>query len=150
MKYGRDVRGKTTHTIGIKELKRIESAWMHAFACLSGETLCPEAANAGVGAYLGYDVLVVLEWEIPALPEPLSDLLTDLVTVATLQLARGERSVDAIRRHVAEASDRLVDWSTANEDDQCAHMHWKDLTGLRILASLLHRNLKLEGTAVIP
>jgi len=134
---------------GIEEVRVLGARWFHAFACLSGDTLCRDAASAGAAAYLGYRVTVNVEWEVPQLPDELRLLLQDLVTVATLELALGQRSRDAIRRRVREASDRLVDWLDTHEE-AVEPIHWKDLTGLKALASLLHQKLELEGSAVLP
>lgn len=135
--------------IGVEQVRLIGARWFHAFACLSGGSLCRDAASSGAAAYLGYCVAVNVEWEVAPLPDELRVLLQDLVTVATLQLAQGERSRDAIRRRVREASDQLVDWLDINED-AVASIHWKELVGLKLLANILHRNLELEGHAVQP
>jgi hypothetical protein len=56
----RDDRGEPIPVLGAEQVKAIGDRWFHAFACLSGETLCREAAAAGAAAYLGYRVKVVV------------------------------------------------------------------------------------------
>lgn len=145
----RDELGEPVPIVGLEQVRLLGDRWFHAFACLSGQTLCRDAANAGAAAYLGYRVPVIVEWEVPQFPDELRVLLEDLVTAATLQLTLGQRSRDAIRRRVRDASDRLIDWLDRNEE-ALAMIHWKDLTGLQMLANLLHQKLELEGTAVLP
>jgi hypothetical protein len=145
----KDEAGQPVPIVGLEQVDAIGPRWFHAFACLSGETLCHDAAAARAGAYLGYRVTVVVEWDVPMLPEPARLLLEDLVTSATLQLAAGQRSRDAIRRQVRAVSDRLLDWLDTNEE-ACESVPWVELAGLQMLASLLHGKLELEGTAVVP
>ncbi|HSO00198.1 MAG TPA: hypothetical protein VLS89_18025 [Candidatus Nanopelagicales bacterium] len=145
----RDESGEPVPIVGIEQVRLLGDRWFHAFACLSGHTLCRDAANAGAGAYLGYRVAVTVEWDVPQLPDELRVLLEDLVTAATLELTLGQRSRSAIRRRVRDASDRLLDWLDSHEH-AVEMLHWKDLTGLQMLASLLHQRLELEGTAVLP
>jgi hypothetical protein len=126
---------------------RIGASWFHAFACMSGETLARDAASAGVSAYLGYRVKVILEWEPERLPAELLVLLQDLVTEATLSLAGGERSPDTIRRRVRTASDRLLEWMDTNEE-ATGSLAWTVNAGLQMLANLLHKDLVLEGAEI--
>ena len=134
---------------GAEHVQVLGNRWFHAFACLSGHTLCRDAAKAGAAAYLGYCQTVNVTWEVGQLPDELRALLEDLVTTATLQLASGERSRDAIRRRVRDASDLLLVWLDTNEE-ACDRIPWIELTGLQILASMLHQKLELEGSAVLP
>ena len=144
-----DESGEPILLVAAENVGLLGDRWFHAFACLSGDTLCRDAANAGAAAYLGYRVSVIVEWEVTQLPDELRALLEDLVTVATLQLAVGQRSRSAIRRRVREASDRLIDWLDMNEE-AVQSIHWRDLTGLNMLANLLHQKLEFEGNAVLP
>ncbi len=134
--------------LGIDQIALLGPRWFHAFACLSGNSLCKHAANAGASAYLGYCVKVNVTWDPDELPEELRQLLEELVTVATLRLASGERSRTTIRRHVKEVSDRLIDWVDMNEE-ACLSIKWIDLTALHMLANQLHDKLELEGVAVL-
>lgn len=133
----------------ITHLPSVGQRWFHAFACLSGNALSKAAPQAGVGAYLGYSIKVVVEWEPNALPEDLRLLLENLITVATLLLARGERARGVIRKSVKNASDELLEWLDEHEEN-VRHIHWKDLTGLKMLAFGLHQSLELEGLDVLP
>ncbi|WAS91910.1 hypothetical protein [Nannocystis punicea] len=134
--------------VGVEEVRFLRDRWFHAFACLSGDTLCHDAAEAGAAAYLGYKTIVNVHWEVLRLPEALSERLEVLVTVATLQLAHGERSRRAIRSSVRQASLRLIEWLDMNEE-ACSSIPWYELTGLKVLAVTLHRDLELEGIAVL-
>lgn len=145
----RDQSGAPVSLFGLQNVGRLGARWFHAFACLSGDTLCRDAARAGAAAYLGYRVPVVVEWEVSRLPDELLALLEDLVTVATILLASGQRAREVIRRRVRDASDRLLEWLDTNEEAS-APIAWIELTGLQMLANLLHRKLELEGTAVLP
>lgn len=147
--HGRD-HCLTRHGVvlmGPEDVGAIKARWFHAFACLSGRMLSRDAARAGAGAYLGYKELVNVHWEISPLPTALRELLGELVTAATLQLAGGERSRSAIRARVREASIRLTDWLDMNEE-ACFEIPWYHLAGLKVLAIVLHRDLELEGSAV--
>jgi hypothetical protein len=135
--------------LGIEQIALLGPRWFHAFACLSGNSLCKHAANAGVAAYLGYNVKVNVTWDPSELPEELRQLLQELVTVATTCLASGERSRSTIRRRVKEVSDRLIDWVDRNEE-ACQPINWIDLTALYMLANQLHEKLELQGVAVVP
>lgn len=146
--FRRDDAGQPIPLIGLEQIRSVGARWFHAFACWSGQILGLDAASAGVGAYLGYQVAVNLHWEVSDLPDPLHTLLTELVTAATLDLARGERSRDRIRTRVRTTSDRLLDWLD-NNPDACASIPWIELTGLHVLATLLHRDLVLEGVDVL-
>ena len=145
----RDDAGAPVPLVGVEHVHLFGDRWFHAFACLSGHTLCQDAAKAGAAAYLGYRVTVNVSWDVPPLPGALRALLQELVTVATLQLAKGERSRGGIRRRVREVSDRLLDWMDMHVDE-CSSIHWGDLAALQVLASLLHQKLELEGAAVLP
>jgi hypothetical protein len=147
--YRRDAAGEPIPLFGSTHLARLGARWFHAFACRSGLTLCRDAASAGAAAYLGYCVEVVVEWEVSRLPPELIALLEDLVTVATLLLASGERSRVALRRRVRDASDRLLEWLDTNEEASRS-VHLNELMGLHMLANQLHETLALEGTAVLP
>lgn len=144
----RDAERRPVPLVGINQLGLLKDRWFHAFACLSGDSLCHEAAHAGAAAYLGYRVTVILEWEESSLPEALRDVLATLVTVATLQLAHGDRSRASIRRRVRAASDQLVEWLEVHAE-ACAALHWWEVAGLYALASLLHREMVLEGRTVL-
>jgi|GEM_PF-3263343 len=135
--------------VGLEQITLLGPRWFHAFACLSGTSLCTHAANAGVSAYLGYCVKVNVTWDPAILPEELRQLLEELVTAATLQLVSGERSRVAIRRQVRHISDRLLDWVDTNEG-ACKSIPWIELTALQMLANQLHQKLELEGVAVLP
>lgn len=141
--------GEPVPLVGSAQISLLGARWFHAFACLSGVSLCPAAANAGASAYLGYRVQVVVEWDIQNLPEELVRLLEELVTVATLALAEGYRSRDTIRRKVRDVSDRFLDWMDVNAD-ACSSLPWIQNAGLQKLANLLHQDLVLEGVAVVP
>lgn len=122
--------------IGRSQLDQLTARWFHAFACLSGQTLCRAAAETGAAAYLGYVDAVNVEWNASLLPHDLRVLLADLVTVATLQLATGERSRDALRRRVRAAADRLIDRLCAYDDavyDGAAALPLADRMGLQAL-----------------
>lgn len=114
-----------------------------AFACLSGKELAVEAAAAGVPAYLGYCEKVSVEWTVEHLPAELEALLVELVTLASLRVALGERSRLALRRAVKRASDRVLEYFEDHTLD-----NWVDQTGLLMLATTLHRDLVFEGAAV--
>ncbi len=145
----RDARRRPVPILDAEGVHLIGDRWFHAFACLSGHTLCHDAARANVGAYLGYRVTVNVTWELDAWPDELVPLLDDLVTVATLEVARGERSRGALRHRVRAASDRMVEWLDLH-DDACAAIPWIDIAGLHQLASLLHMQMEFEGAAVVP
>lgn len=133
--------------LGREQVHRLGARWFHAFACLSGDTLCQDALEGGAAAYLGYRVRVILDWDPTRLPDELRERLIALITAATLQLVDGVRSTDAIRRHVRAASDRLVEWMIDHEDAALT-MDSQDWMGLHALASLLERQLVLKGVAV--
>lgn len=145
----KDEANEPVPIVGVDQVRGIGARWFHAFACLSGETLCHDAAAAGAAAYLGYSVVVVVEWDVPPLPDELRVLLEDLVTIATLQLAAGQRSRNTIRRQVREASNQILEWLDLNEEEACAEINWPELTGLKMLANLLHQKLVLEGSSVV-
>lgn len=143
----RDASGRPVPLVGPEQLGLLRDRWFHAFACLSGDSLCHDAAHAGAAAYLGYAVPVVVEWEDASLPDELRVLLERLVTAATLQLAHGERSRSRIRELVRAASDELVAWLEVH-DEAYVSLDLRQILGLYALASLLHRELVLEGRAV--
>jgi hypothetical protein len=129
-------------------VRLIGARWFHAFACLTGMTLCHDAADASVAAYLGYHDAVIVEWDIPELPDELRALLAELVTTATLQLASGERSQSTIYRHVRDASNRLIDWYDQHQDD--LSISERAIVGLHAFANQLYKRLVLKGTATTP
>lgn len=133
--------------LGRENVRLLRGRWLHAFACLSGDTLCYDAADAGASAYLGYRVPVIVEWDVSSLPEELCALLEALVTAATLELACGERSRRTLRARVRAASERLTEWLDLHVETY-ASLSLATIMGLYTLASLLHRELVLEGAAV--
>lgn len=145
----RDERRRPVSILDAASVHLIGDRWFHAFACLSGHTLCHDAARANVGAYLGYRVTVNVTWELASLPDELVPLIEELVTVTTLEIARGERSRSALRRRVRAVSDRMVEWLDVH-DEACATIPWIDIAGLYQLANLLHMQLEFEGVAVLP
>ncbi|MCA9682545.1 MAG: hypothetical protein KC457_10150, partial [Myxococcales bacterium] len=115
-----------------------------AFACLSGNTLAFDALNLDVAAYLGYNIAVNLEWDPSVLPPEVAATLRDLVTTATVMLARGERSRSAIGRAVREAANRLLEAANAHR----GQLELREHMGLAALANLLHQDMQLQGTEV--
>lgn len=144
----RDATGTPVAILESQDVGRIGARWFHAFACLSGQSLGNAAAQAGAAAYLGYNVLLIVEWDVPELPPELESILGKLATTASALLARGERSRTQIRRQIRDVSEELLGWL---EDHAGAfslplgtHM------GLHQLANILHQKLELHGTAVLP
>lgn len=145
----KDSAGEPVALLDVEGARRIGPRWFHAFACWSGVTLGPEAAKSGAAAYLGYRVPVVVEWDIEDIPAELGRLLQELVTVATLALAAGQRSRSAIRREARAISDRVLEWMDVHWEE-CASMPWIQNAGIQKLANLLHVDLMLEGSSVVP
>ena len=141
-------RVKGEPLLGPEQVVLLKDRWLHAFACLSGHSLCHDAAHAGAAAFLGYRVTVVLEWEESTLPDALRDLLATLVTVATLQLAHGEYSRKVILGRVRAASDQLVDWLDVHSEVYPL-LEWWHIAGMHTLASLLYVYLEIQGSAVL-
>lgn len=133
----------------IHHLLSLGPRWFHAFACLSGKTLSEEALQAGAAVYVGYSMELAVEWDPERLPQELRDLLHQLVVVATIELARGQRSRRSLRVGVRNASERLLDWLDTHESD-CAQIPWYELCGLQMLANRLHQNLEAGGIAIVP
>ncbi len=133
--------------VGGDQARLIGERWFHAFACLSGRELSKAAAAAGVAAYLGYREVVVVEWEVDRLPDEARALLAELVTTATLLLARGERSRDTLRRGVRDISNRVIEWASNHADPL---FPWQELWGIQEIAVRLHRDLVFEGATVLP
>ncbi|NJK32238.1 MAG: hypothetical protein HC927_07425 [Deltaproteobacteria bacterium] len=64
--------GRPIALVDADDVSLIGDRWMHAFACLSGNTLCFHAADAGIAAYFGLASFAVnVEWEISGSPEQL-------------------------------------------------------------------------------
>lgn len=98
-----------------------------------------------MSAYLGYDWPVTVEFEPEALPDDLRALLSDLVTEATVLLARGERDAAMIRARVRRASNRLCAWLTESEH---LEIPWHAHAALSLLAHTLHARMELRGVDV--
>jgi len=137
-----------THSLGA-----IGPRWFHAFACLSGNGLAVTAPREKVGAYAGYNVKVVVEFTVGALPEGLEPLLVAAVTATTHALARGfreQQTIDcqAVIKDVRASSRRLRAWLLAHQRTCLRMMSEPEWVGLQTLATLLHASLELHGTQV--
>lgn len=134
-------------------LEAIGARWFHAFACLSGNGLAVTAPRENVGVYAGYNVKVVVEFTIGALPEGLEPLLVDAVTATTRALASSTRDRPTVERRtvvrdVRVASRRLRAWLLAHQRQCLQLMSEPEWVGLQTLATLLHASLELHGTQV--
>ncbi|MEZ4393344.1 MAG: hypothetical protein R3A48_19840 [Polyangiales bacterium] len=118
--------------------------WIHAFACNSGNVLSVSARREGVGAYLGYNRPVNVEWTVDELPPEVVEILREIVTAASIALHRGERSRRAIRRMIRERYDAWVRW---RDGDEAGAVSMRDHMGLSALARL-YDSLEFDGTLV--
>lgn len=141
-----DAENKPVPLLDRNDISLVGPRWFHAFACLSGNTLAFEAVDLEVAAYLGYNIAVNVEWEPLRLPAEVAARLRDLVTTATIMLALGERSRQAIGRNVREAANRLQGAVHSHR----AQLELRHIMGLNALANSLHRDMQLQGTEVQP
>jgi hypothetical protein len=142
----RDERERPIPLIDGIDVSLVAARWFHAFACRSGNTLAINALDAGIAAYLGYRVAVNVEWEPFQLPAEITVLLRELVTIATIRLALGERSTMALRRAVRDVAVRLCEAVDFHRDA----LELRHLMGLNAFANSMHQDLVLEGTEVRP
>lgn len=142
----RDDQGRLVPLFDVNEARIVGARWFHAFACLSGNTLALDALDAGIAAYLGYRIAVNVEWEPSQLPTEITTTLRELVTIATLRLALGERSTMALRRAVRDVAVRLCEAVDVHREA----LELRHVMGLNAFANSLHRDLALEGTEVRP
>lgn len=134
-------------------LSAIGPRWFHAFACLSGNGLAVTAPREGVGAFAGYNVKVVVEFTVGALPPGFEPLLEEAVTATSRALstsfrARGDVARASLIREVREASRRMRRWLLANQQQCLRQMSETEWVGLQTLATLLFDALELHGTRV--
>ncbi|WP_437929822.1 hypothetical protein WMF37_11390 [Sorangium sp. So ce291] len=90
--------------------------WAHAMACNTGAALVPSCAGQP-GLFVGYEVRLIVEWTIEALPEALRELLARLVTATTLGLLAGVRARADLQRRAAAAADELTAWILENTEE---------------------------------
>lgn len=145
--HGRDdaLIAPTGVVLDLQNLAGVGPRWFHAFACNSGNTLAMSAPREGVGAYLGYNRPVIVEWTVDDLPDELVRILREVVTVSTRLLAEGARSRKALRRAVREAHDQWLLW---REEHDTETMPLNERLGLDALVRL-YDCLEFEGVDVV-
>lgn len=114
--------------------------WLHAFACLSGQSLAAVAAACGVELYAGYRTTINVSWVEPPPAEP---EFTALVTALTQALVLGERDPARLQAQVSGAADAFIEalMASPNLDDR------PDLMSLHILAHNLSESLVVVRSA---
>lgn len=144
----RDTTGTPVAILESQDVGLLGRQWFHAFACLSGQSLGKEAAQAGAAAYLGYNVLLLVEWDVPELPPELERILGKFTTIASTLLAHGERSRTRLRRQIRDVSGELLGW--LDEHAEAFSLPPGTHMGLHQLANILHQKIEFHGTAVLP
>lgn len=84
-------------------------AWVHAFACWSGEALANVAVSAGADIYVGYQRPLKVEWSPSQVPDAIAQPLVDLLTCTTYRLLHGEREAPTLRAAAEQAAEALVE-----------------------------------------
>ncbi len=87
----------------------LAGAWVHAFACWSGDTLAQVVVDAGAEVYVGYQRPLKVEWDPSSVPEVLMQPLIELLTTTTYTLLRGERDGQVLRQAAERSAEVLVE-----------------------------------------
>ncbi len=88
--------------------------WFHAIACYSAPALGLEAIARGVTAFVGYNGLVLADWETDAIPPQAQPIVAEILSVVSNRLHQDVRDEQALRRAIRDAYDVWVRWKSAN------------------------------------
>lgn len=108
--------------LDLTNIARVGPRWVHAMACNCGKELVTAAA-AHADFFVGYEVALIVEWNLETLDAELRALLAKLVTATTLALLGGARSKRELMRRAAAAADELSEWLLANTEDGYLGLH---------------------------
>ena len=118
-------------------LYHLHGRWVHAVACHSGTELAAQACHHGAECFAGYTVSLIVEWHPDAIPGDVVNLVIDLVTRTTRNLADGERSERRILDDVNNIAEEIQAWCSANPERA-------DGLGLEVTAQQLALRLVLR------